>query len=138
MYVRVVRKRDRACRVCVRVCVGVWQRGGWRSPGSPSRMERMEWMMERGEKRLELQVDVRAPPRGEDARPSSPGASTAAHPRSPGVLYRCLLDLRIGKHNGGVSVQPSDAVLCRGDPWGSRVIDQDRSSARLQHAHAKG
>ena len=66
----------------------------------------MERTMKTGERRSELEVDVRAPPQGEDARPSSPGASTAAHPRSPGGLYRDVLDLRIGKHNGGVSVQP--------------------------------
>ena len=60
--------------------------------GSPSRMERMEWMMERGEKRLELQVDVRAPPpgggcatelaRGEHGRASSqPGRVVSRRPR---------------------------------------------------------
>ena len=77
--------------------------------------------MERGEKRLELQVDVRAPPRGEDARPSSPGASTAAHPRGPGVLYRYVLDLRIGRHKSCVSVL--GALRCakvgRSASWGA-------------------
>ena len=104
---------------------------------SPSGMERMEWMMERGEKRLELQVDVRAPPRGEDARPSSPGASTAAHPRSPGVLYRCLLDLRIGKHNGGVSVQPEPprAGVSAGEAWMWRRVNLRGQKSR-PGAHA--
>ena len=63
------------------------------------------------------------PPRGEDARPSSPGASTAAHPRSPRVLYRCVFDLRIGKHNGGVSVQPEPP---RAEPLRSLPVAQLR------------
>ena len=41
-----------------------------------------------GEEEVGAPGGCSCPPRGEDTRPSSPGASTAAHPRSPGLLYR--------------------------------------------------
>ena len=93
--------------------------------------------MKRGEKRLELEVDVRAPPpgggcatelaRGEHGRASS----------QPGVLYRYILDLRIGKHKSGVSEQPEPpwAEVSAGEAWMWRRVNLPGQKSR-PGAHA--
>ena len=124
MYVCVERKRERACAY-VRACVGCGIGGGMALTGVALEDGEEEEDDDEGEEEVGAPGGCSCPPRGEDTRPSSPGASTAAHPRSPGLLYRCVLDLRIGKHKSGVSVQPEPprAGVRAGEAWMWRRVN---------------
>ena len=99
--------------------------------------EVVEKPVDGGNSESKLEEDVRAPPRGTDARPCSREASTTAHPCMEACAVDPFHNLRIGRHKSCVSVQPEPprAGVSAGEAWMWRRVNLRGQKSR-PGAHA--